>query len=247
MARAWFATCPLGGRAWAADLLLLGPYLGVSATLAVSWTLVYELGFYLCAAAALATWRGRHFGGRPLFVVGTLLCFAPWCWNAAAGPWLVLGLWANFFAGTAAWWIVRRGACRAGGSVLVTLAIVTIIQGVATSAWNRYDIAPGRLTALATAFVLVGLHRPGERFGLTQFGVGLRWLGRISYSLYLVHTVVMTPLQNLGTRFVSPASPVFVLVWLALLGSALVSGWLLNRWVETPLQRRQKAWACAAS
>ncbi len=230
---------PAGARGWVADLLLLNPYLGEPATLSVSWTLVYELGFYLCAAPAIVTWRRRVIDGRIWFAAGALLCFAPWSVRAGSPPWIVLGMWPNFFAGVAAWWIVRRGGRRAGLGLLAALAAMTIGQAAVTDAWGGSFIL-GRLTAIATGVALVGLHAPAERWGATRSARSLCWLGGISYSLYLIHLPLILPLQNLGTRLVSPSSPAYVLVWLLMLGAAMIGAVMLNRGVEAPVHRWQK-------
>src|SRR5438552_7308081 len=39
---------PAGIRGWLGTLLLMDPYIGTIAYLTVSWSLVYELGFYFC-------------------------------------------------------------------------------------------------------------------------------------------------------------------------------------------------------
>ena len=45
---------PIGALGWLGDLFLLQPYFGTVPALVVSWSLVYELGFYALDAGALA-------------------------------------------------------------------------------------------------------------------------------------------------------------------------------------------------
>ena len=164
---------PAGWSGWVGTVLLVDPYLKAAPYLAVSWSLVYELGFYLCAALAVALWRARLSNGWMLFAAGALLCFMPWAAHTGRAPWLVLELWPDFFAGMAAWCVARRGARAAGCGVLAAMLGASLL-------WPAYGGA-GRLTAILTALVLIGLfpcdariasHRI-SRHGILKWGRGL--------------------------------------------------------------------------
>ena len=67
----------------------------------------------------------------------------------------------------------------------------------------------------------------------------LQYLGRISYSLYLVHFPIGHRLRNLGARVVGDSAPGQIVVSIVSLAvSILVAHWMW-RWVEKPSQ----AWA----
>ena len=88
---AWDAGLPHGATEWIGEILLLQPYLGTPGFLMVSWTLVFELGFYVLAAGALVA-RRRNMPSAGLVALGALLCAWPWSrWQPAAL--LVLGRW----------------------------------------------------------------------------------------------------------------------------------------------------------
>ena len=62
----------------------------------------------------------------------------------------------------------------------------------------------------------------------------VQYLGKISYSLYLVHPLVGQRLPNLGYRLTGE-SPAWVLVWGALgFAAAVGASHLFWRWIEVP-------------
>ncbi|MBI5771152.1 MAG: acyltransferase [Verrucomicrobia bacterium] len=230
---------PAGFAGWAGTLLLIEPYLGLGPYLTVSWSLVYEVGFYLLAAAALLGSRWIPLGGRRLFGLGVGLCVVPWVSGGHPG-WFVIGLWPDFFAGVAAWYAAGRGERALGLGVLATLAVVTV-------SGSHGSEAAGRLAAIATAVALYAL-RPWDAVLSASRPVRfLLWAGALSYSLYLIHVPLISPWMNLLGRFTPSSSPLFPLVWLSALLLALGGGWLLHRHVEAPLQSWRKHRPCPAS
>jgi peptidoglycan/LPS O-acetylase OafA/YrhL len=220
---------PVGLSGWLGAAFLAEPYLGHDSYLLVSWSLVFELGFYLCAAMALVAARRRIGGGPTLFLVGSLLCFMPWVAHRMTPPWRVLELWPDFFAGAAAWWAARRGA-RIQGYGLLALMFAT------TALWPAYG-GIGRLTSIVTALVLALAWPHDRRLEKNHAVRALSWAGGISYSLYLIHLPLISPLENLLGRWVPSVSPWFILVWLSAICLALVGAVCLNRWVEAPVER----------
>jgi len=225
---------PDGTRGWAADLLLLNPYLGVPATLIVSWSLVYELGFYVLAAIGLFLLR-RGLSARVLVVLGILLCLWPRMGYQLRAAYAI-DLWPDFLAGVLAWFAARSqqpGKAAIGSIGLGLLALLTL-------AWTDGDREAGRIVALATAVILWGLsghdsavfNRPALR--------SFAWVGGFSYSLYLIHLSLLSPAMNLSARLVSPQRFAFCLLWLVAVILAMAGGWCLHRMAEAPIERWRK-------
>lgn len=219
-----------GWSEWLGSVFLVSPYIGKSPYIFVSWSLVYELGFYLCAAIALEAARRRIARGHALFLLGFLLCLAPWSVQGTPAPWHVLDLWPDFFAGVAAWWAVRQPIVQPTGLIALALMLV------ATIAWPAYG-GIGRLTAVGTACVLAIAWRWDKQLTKAPFMGPLIWTGGISYSLYLVHIPVISPIENLFGRWIHSSSPWFVLVWAFALAMAIAGAKCLNYFVETPVNR----------
>jgi peptidoglycan/LPS O-acetylase OafA/YrhL len=228
--RAGLADLPAGTTAWLGDLLLLQPYFGTTAYVMVSWSLVYELGFYLLAALALVAHR-RAIQSSWLMLAGGLICLWP------LSPWqptalLVLGRWPDFFAGVIAWRAAgdgRAGAIVAGFAALLLLGLM-LPGGFAS---------PLRLTSIATASLLLAVVAAGGQSAAAwEFWARI---GSFSYSLYLIHVTVLSPFMNLAGRWIVSSSAAFALVWLAALALAVAAGWSLNRWCEAPVERWRKS------
>ncbi len=219
---------PNGFSGWFTSFLILEPYFGRDSYLMVSWSLVYELGFYLCAAIALQVTR-RRIGSAPfVFLAGSLLCFAPWVAHVVSPPWRVLELWPEFFAGVAAWWAARRES-RASGYSLLALMLA------ASAFWPNYGGA-GRISAVATAFILAFVWKWDVGLAKLKLMGPMVWAGGMSYSLYLIHVPLISPFENLLGRWVPSTSNWFILVWVVGIAVAIAGAKILNRLVELPVE-----------
>lgn len=220
------ANLPAGPHAWLADVLLLQPYFNTAPYLLVSWTLVFEIGFYVAATFGLGA---RQLGARTVWlVVAGLLACVPIDPDLHFPGSFLWHRWPDFFSGAFAWWIAHRTTGRA------RLAWTTLLLAVGlASPVGPAD--PVRWTAVTTALLLlVCVGRSASARG--AWLQPLAWVGAFSYSLYLIHTPVMSPFMNLAGRFVSSTSLLFVGVWAASLVIALAAGWLLYRGVEQPAE-----------
>jgi peptidoglycan/LPS O-acetylase OafA/YrhL len=216
----------------AAHVLLLHSVLGYESLSAGAWYVAID--FQLYAGAALLLWLcGRLSGGvsRPWLapvVVAVAVISSLFYFNRDA-DWDV---WAPYFFGSyglgmLAWW--AGDSTRRPRAVVLMFLMMAVPALLALTLDFRSRIA----VALSVACVLMLLGRVR-----VQSGAGwsvANWLGKNSYSIFLVHFPVCLVVNAAFTRFV-PAEPELqmigtVLAW----GVSLAAGAVFFRWIEAPL------------
>lgn len=215
------------------NLLLLEHWFAQPPLLLVSWSLDYELGFYLLAALALglmlwrrSLWPGLAMAGAGLLAVGL------------GGRVPLFALFPQFALGSLAWLVLHAVP---GPAFRRSLAAVVLFGAVfALAPLVGKSVQASLRCAAITGGALV-LLRPLDP-QIASFPL-LRWLGgvgTISYSLYLVHAPIVGKFRNLGFAFVSPSAPGAALVPLAGCLVALVAAAGFYLGVEAPFERLRR-------
>ncbi len=164
-----------------------------------SWSLSVEEQFYLCFP--LIALVGAKFKLRPLLLIAVLFCasIAFYLLTIQADPQRAFYLthlraW-ELLAGTLiAITVKRRGANRARMTLLAMIGLFAIAVGV----YLPREVGLGSLgfqllSVAGTCLLLIAnLRAPGNVFAHLLAIPLARWLGQISYSLYLVHWPVIT-------------------------------------------------------
>ena len=138
--------------------------------------------------------------------------------------------WAIYFAGAyglgaMAYWGVRPG--RVSPEFLLTVAIATAALAI--------DFRSRIAMAFAVA-LLLALTRFQPRLATWPRNALIDWLGKISYSVFLIHFPVCLVVNGLFERFVPHTPPLqFLGIALAWSGS-IAAGALFHRYVEIPAQ-----------
>ncbi|MDB5894071.1 MAG: hypothetical protein JWQ88_1602 [Rhodoferax sp.] len=230
-----------------ANLLLLPPLLPVSLLHPASWSLTYEWVFYLASALAAVLWRQR-FPVLAKLAWGLLVAALIVCYPRSLYflPGVLVALAPD----------AVRPLQRTPWLVYLTLPVFLLV-------WLSTDIfaAQFRETLLSVLFsdrgpaVLVALGAATHVFACvamagTPASLGLlrtraaQHLGTISYSFYLVHPVVMSPVKQAIIKAMPGANG----TWAATIAFALVAGlvsWAVSyaswRWLEQGLAKRLKA------
>jgi peptidoglycan/LPS O-acetylase OafA/YrhL len=220
----------------AASALLIphedGPILGVA------WTLEHEMLFY--GLFALAIWRRQLVA--PLVATALLLMvlalYPPWR-EIAALRFLGHPCHLQFLMGVGSALIVRNRPVRAPYCLAAVGAGGFLLVGIGE---DGGVFASGSLTetvlfGLASAMLLVGLVA-AERSGRLRPKASAAMLGAASYSIYLIHTVVIGALAHLlatcGVLAYFPGWALLVVVGVA----AVAAGLALHVVVEAPLMLR---------
>jgi peptidoglycan/LPS O-acetylase OafA/YrhL len=216
----------------AAHVLLLHSVLGYESLSAGAWYVAID--FQLYAGAALLLWLcGRLSGGVPRpwlapVVVAVTVISSLFYFNRDA-DWDV---WALYFFGSyglgmLAWW--AGDPVRRPRAVVLLFLMMAVPALLALTLDFRSRIAVG--LSVACVLMLLGRVR-------VQAGAGwavANWLGKNSYSIFLVHFPVCLIVNAAFTRFV-PAEPGLQMIGtLVAWAASLAAGAVFFRWVEAPL------------
>lgn len=179
-----------------AHLFYLQGFLGYPQIVGVFWTLCYELQFYLVLVVLTGVWQWLRPALRtPWVVFGPLWVASLWCITRSPDPidepLFVYG-WPYFFLGVVVNW-AHHGDEPPRVLAIVAAGTAALLPSVPLRAG----------IALVTAAAIYQVAVSGKLTSLT-LGRPLQYLGRISYSLYLVHMLVGTPLVRFGLRHLGP-------------------------------------------
>jgi len=209
----------------------------------VFWTLCYELQFYLALITFTgATQRLIQRVTIPAWLRTKWILFVPlWVvslWVACNRTNLTeaafLYGWPYFFLGTLVNWIHHK---QAPGWTLLPFSATLLVAG-ALSQGNAHFELPEVGAACVTALAIFTVSNRG-RLVSWNLGRTLQYLGRISYSLYLVHMLVGTPAMRLGIRFLGKAPTLFQALLLMAIstGVSIVAAQMMYVFVERPSTR----------
>lgn len=233
----------LSPRLVGAHLLYLHKILGYDSLSAGFWTLCIEFQFYLAYVATLGLvqwltrctprlpewcWPASIFGGA---AVASLV----W-WNLDRGyENLVLYFFCLFFIGIAAFWSVSN---QAPHWIFWLYAALVLARLMATNAFQGFTQSLELKAALVCGVSIVLLGRAG-RLATALDWPWLQYLGRISYSLYLIHFPVAHVVTTLSERWLgNPLTPpLAAMTLLVALLASLFTAHGLYRLVEAPSVR----------
>jgi len=215
-----------------------------SSILGVSWTLCLEVQFYLCYLLVLviayytAGLAGRHRHTlRDAVVMITVASLGIW----SLSHWLqqhtadFTGRSWMFLLGVATYAALRRN--------IPALAAATPFAALAICFCWRGDLEG--IVATATASSIYGVGATG-RLGRALAYRPLLYLGRISYSLYLMHMVVGIYVLFFLHGILGDSIPAAWACFILAIAASLISAELLHRCVEAPSNRLSRRLKLAA-
>ncbi|MDG2424212.1 MAG: acyltransferase [Phycisphaerales bacterium] len=239
---------------------LVQEWFGVPNVLGVYWTLEIEVLFYVCCLVLFGTGLLQRPGWRLMTSLGFLgiaLVTALINWKTGRGLPLAPGLslaimfWSTLWQG----WIIKGDRQCLALSKIGLVFMLALIPVITLMGYNQAgDVLTGgegwnRLSTYWTAillFVLLTLSFRGRSWGPKP----LLWLGTISYSVYLMHTMVIYAGEATGVmQWMKqyPPTVYFLLVIAVSIGLGSLTWFLVERsctllgrtW--TPWERKSKS------
>ncbi|MDR2838911.1 MAG: acyltransferase [Azonexus sp.] len=211
---------------WLAHATLLHGVLGVESLSAGVWYVAID--FQLFALMVLLLWAGRYRLAAPALVLAMTAASQFW-FNRDAG-W---DNWALYFfgaygLGAAVWWLSARRQLASWLGVIATITIAALVVDF------RLRLALALGVALALGF--------SRRHGWLERWPDVRplaFLGKISYSVFLIHFPVLLLVNGFFADhgFSAPLAAVvgLLLAWAA----SIAAGAAFYRWVESPAASRR--------
>lgn len=219
-----------------AHALLLHEVLDYESLSAGAWYIAID--FQLYAVMTLLLWLSGHLAGNRLL---------PWLMPAVIALGASISLlhfnrdadwdsWAPYFFGSyglgiMAWW--AGDPARRPGVVALLLAMILLPTLAALVLDFRSRIA----VALAVACVLFLFRRARLPSFSGRGSSFVNGLGRISYSVFLIHFPVCLMVNAAFTRFIPAQAHLQAVGMLIAWGASLMAGAAFFRWVEVPLGR----------
>lgn len=224
-----------------ANAFYLQQFLGYKHILPVFWTLCYEVQFYLVLVLSLVLLtklRNAGTGDRMVRTIATVALALSFCWSLS----IYLGLapnpsralfidrWFQFALGVVTY-LFYRNYC--GWLPIAAVMTLSIAGGLMFGADN-YRVTSTILTAATGLAILGSLWLPW--WNALLIGPTMQFLGRISYSLYLLHTVIgwrATALTRelIGSQYSTVAAYFAFFVGL---GASIFGAWVMYVLIERP-------------
>jgi peptidoglycan/LPS O-acetylase OafA/YrhL len=220
---------------------VLAPASTLNVFVVQSWTLVYEVMFYLAFAAVILLPPRLAAAAVHAWLAALCVALLGPEQNGLIGSHVLSPFVFEFLGGCLVARLAGRGPCRGGRTALVlglgyAVAAMLLVHAHAGAPWDVAMYSPRtRVLVFGPAAVLIvyGLVASEGRWPRRV----PRWLlraGEASYSLYLLHGTVL--LMGLYFGFFVPHSRLPHLLWLTgTFAGCLAVGLLANRFVEKPL------------
>ncbi|MEX2049010.1 MAG: acyltransferase [Gemmatimonadota bacterium] len=227
-----------------ANMTYVQVLLGIPSIVPVFWSLTYEVQFYIVVVASLVgiRWsyqRGLNEQHRRWLANGVgmaALVYSLSIWHGLIAPpltGLFIERWFQFFLGVVAWLTTASKLAPRMGLAIGALCVLS----AALFADSSYRVWSTNVAVATSALIIwVGLT---NRMSTMLSGGPIQFLGRVSYSLYLLHLVTGWRFIALMKEVLGPqlSLGVAILVLAGGIAVSIGSAWAMYRLLEAPSMR----------
>ena len=219
-------------------------FLGYQHILPVFWTLCYEVQFYLVLVLSLVLLeklRNAEVAPETVRKLSSAVLSISFLWSLSAflgllptpHPALFLDRWFQFALGVVVY-LHYRGHCET--AALIVAVLLCMLAPISLGA-PGYRIEAPLVTAVTAIAIVCFLRRPS--WGGLLVGQSLQFLGRISYTLYLLHVSVgwratVLARELIGSNYSTGWAYVAFAFGLSL---SILAAWIANVIIEQPAIR----------
>jgi peptidoglycan/LPS O-acetylase OafA/YrhL len=234
--RPWFAAHAWlpGEPGWLQLLahgLLLQDVLGIEALSAGVWYVAIDMQLF--ALAILVFVIGQRSRGLTLALVLGLAAASLLLFNRQAGlDFTALYFFGSYAMGLLAFWVVREVQTGRDQAAAAMLSAMLVLIAAALLLDFRLRIALAAITALS--MIALSLRPPDAGVVRGLQGIGLLSLGKMSYSIFLIHFPVLLLVNAIVSHFWSGQLLPNALGMATAFGLSLLAGAALWRLVESP-------------
>jgi len=120
--------------------------------------------------------------------------------------------------------------------IIACMFSIVALCGLLLFFYKDIGIIRNSLFALFFSFaIVVGLAKPDSLYGNFLENKLFNWIGKISYSLYLFHYLILGIFIVIGDSiFINPTSLIRILISIFALAFSFVFSWLVYKYLETP-------------
>lgn len=227
---------PTSLQSWIGNLFLIQPYLNVPFYVVVYWSLVVEIGFYCIVFLILLieekiNLKTAIITGLLLGIISILIPEIP-----QLG---FLTFWSEFVCGFLVF--IALFAKHQNHQYYQMLSLLLILIFGTLGILSKYTLQNNQVFFAAIfSIILYCLYFYDNEIDSIVQIKWLKWIGLISYSLYLLHIPFQARVINLGFRFIRVDSP--MILFLQILGwiVAISASYIFYKFIEKPLNDLRK-------
>jgi exopolysaccharide production protein ExoZ len=243
---------------WLANVTLVQLPAGHTSFMFVSWSLCYEVAFYMVAGClwGMCACGGKRNAKPALLVTMLNLCsLLSLVWVAVSKNTCPFPMdrWYQFGLGIAMFVLVNRKELKLSRFLQVqsiTVMLAVLVHALNLTSARMPNLYHSERTQLFFVLIFVVAVTALARFDHVLAGnwlvVRLRQLGTISYSLYLIHMIPL-PLVDALLRRAGLQGPLYLFNYTAQIISAVFAGVVFHRLVERRFFETRKLPGAAAS